>query len=426
MPTQDTYHDDSTQSGETSNVLPLWRNRDYRLLWCGDAISALGSQASQLALPLLLLAITASPVQAGLLGALRGTIYLLCGLPAGVLIDRWPRRAVMVVADTLRALAFASIPFALLLGRLTVGQLYMVAAIEGLGFIIFGLAHTASFTRIVPHERLPAALAQSQLIDSAARTIGPAIGGALFALAWALPFAVDAASYAFSVGIILGIRTTLGTPRTAQRAPLVHDLHAGLRWLHRQRTLQAHIALNGAVNFLYGGLPLLIIALAQRLGADAGTTGLIFALGGGGTLLGAALAPMALRRWGVGRLIAVIMWLFVGCWLPYMLAPNVLALGIAVAFALACAALYNSTVIAYRMLSVPNVLQGRVFSVARMVTYAAQSGGYLLMGLSLQRYGALATTALLVAPSLLLAIATVCSRTLRLTPRLAEVQVPHP
>jgi len=120
------------------------------------------------------------------------------------------------------------------------------------------------------------------------------------------------------------------------------------------------------------------------------------------------------------------MWLFVGCWLPYMLAPNVLALGIAVAVALVCAALYNSTVIAYRMLSVPNVLQGRVFSVARMVTYAAQSGGYLLMGLSLQRYGALATTALLVAPSLLLAIATVCSRTLRLTPRLAAVQVPHP
>ena len=275
----------------------------------------------------------------------------------------------------------------------------------------------------MPHERLPAALAQSQFIDSAARTIGPAFGGALFALALALPFAIDAISYAFSVIIILGIRTALGIPQTPQHTSLVHDLLVGMRWLYRQRTLRAHIALNGAVNFLYGGFPLLIIALAQRLGAGAGATGLVFAAGGVGTLLGAMLSPMILRRWGVGRLITIIMWLFAGCWLPYLLARNVPVLGLSVAFALACAALYNSATITYRMLSVPEIVQGRILSIARMITYAAQSGGYLLMGLLLQQYGALITTALLVAPSLLLAIATTRSRTLRATPKLAAVGV---
>jgi len=415
----------SPQNKNTPPPQPLWRNRDYRLLWCGDAISALGSQASQLALPLLLLALTASPAQAGLLGALRGAIYLVCGLPAGVLIDRWHRRTVMVVADTLHALAFASIPLALLFGRLTANQIYVVAAIEGIGFIVFGLAHTASFTRIVPHERLPAALAQSQLIDSAARTIGPAIGGALFALAWAFPFTADAISYAFSVGTILSIHTALGIPRVAQRPTLLHDLLAGLRWLQSQPTLRAHVALNGAVNFVYGGFPLLVIELAQRLGAGGGVTGLIFALGGVGTLLGATLAPLALRRCTVGRLVTISMWLFGGGWLPYLLAPNLLVLGIAVVFALACAALYNSTTIAYRMLCVPELLQGRVFSVARLITYTAQAGGYLLVGLLLEHYGALVTTALLIAPSLLLAIATTRNSRLRATPRLAEVGVAH-
>lgn len=416
-------HNASTQSQTPPTVPPLWRNHDYRLLWCGDTISALGSQASQLALPLLLLAITASPAQAGVLGALRGAIYLFFGLPAGVLIDRWHRRVVMVLADTLRALAFVSIPLALLFGQLSVGQIYVVAAFEGAGFIVFGLAHTTSFTRIVPQERLPAALAQSQFIDSATRTIGPAIGGALFASALALPFVVDAISYAFSVMIILSIRTPLGKPQVPQSEPLLHALFVGMRWLYRQRTLRAHIVLNGAVNFLYGGFPLLIIALAQRLGAGASVTGLVFAAGGVGTLLGAMLSPIVLHRWGIGRLVTVITWLFVGCWLPYLLARNVLVLGISVAFALACAALYNSATIAYRMLSVPEIVQGRVFSVARMITYAAQSGGYLLMGLLLQQYGALTTTALLIAPSLLLAIATTHSRTLRTTPKLAAIGV---
>src|ERR1700674_5365235 len=93
--------------------IPLWRNRDYMLLWSGQIVSSVGTRVSQLAFPLLVLAITHSPAQAGLIAALRGLPYALFILPAGALIDRWDRKRVMILSDTGRALALGSIPVAI-------------------------------------------------------------------------------------------------------------------------------------------------------------------------------------------------------------------------------------------------------------------------------------------------------------------------
>src|SRR5438270_7762569 len=75
----------------------LRRNRDFLLLFGGQAVSAIGSQVSQLAFPLLILAVTGSPAQAGFLGAVRGLAYVLFGLPAGAFVDRWDRKRVMIL-----------------------------------------------------------------------------------------------------------------------------------------------------------------------------------------------------------------------------------------------------------------------------------------------------------------------------------------
>src|SRR2546421_9152255 len=79
---------------------PLWRNLDYMLLWSGQIVSSTGTQVSQLAFPLLILAVTHSPAQAGFAGALRALPYLLFSLPAGALIDRWDRKWTMILCDT--------------------------------------------------------------------------------------------------------------------------------------------------------------------------------------------------------------------------------------------------------------------------------------------------------------------------------------
>src|SRR5690348_17997767 len=108
----------------------LWGNRNWLLLWSGQLVSVVGTQVSQLAYPLLMLALTDSPAQAGFLSAARTIPYLLLGLPAGALVDRWDRQRVMIVCDAGRALALGSIPVALAFSWLSLGQLYAVALVE--------------------------------------------------------------------------------------------------------------------------------------------------------------------------------------------------------------------------------------------------------------------------------------------------------
>src|SRR5215469_15022979 len=102
---------DSTRTAVRSRS--LWRNRDYLLLWGGQGISLIGTQVSQLGFPLLILALTHAPLQAGIAGALRALPYLALSLPAGALVDRWDRKRVMILCDSGRALALGSIPLAL-------------------------------------------------------------------------------------------------------------------------------------------------------------------------------------------------------------------------------------------------------------------------------------------------------------------------
>src|SRR5207245_5620026 len=128
---------------------PLWRNRDYMLLWSGQVVSTAGSTASGIVFPLLILAITNSPTAAGIAGALSNIPYLLFSLPAGAFIDRWDRKRVMILCDLGRALTVLTIPVALWLDVLTIWQIYAAAFIEGSLFVFFNIAEVAALPRVV-------------------------------------------------------------------------------------------------------------------------------------------------------------------------------------------------------------------------------------------------------------------------------------
>src|SRR5437879_3468558 len=105
----------------------LWRNQAYMLLWGGQIVSAVGTQVSDLALPLLVLYLTGSPAQAGLVGALGALPYVIFCLPAGALVDRWDCKRTMLLCDSVRTLSLGSLPLAYALGHLTLLQIYLVA-----------------------------------------------------------------------------------------------------------------------------------------------------------------------------------------------------------------------------------------------------------------------------------------------------------
>src|SRR3954451_12954285 len=111
----------------------LWSHRDFLKLWTGQTISEFGSQVSQLAIPTVaVLTLKASPFQVAALGTVEFLPFLLFTLPAGVWVDRWRRRWILIAGDLGRAVLLASVPIAYAFGDLTLTQLYFVGFFVGI------------------------------------------------------------------------------------------------------------------------------------------------------------------------------------------------------------------------------------------------------------------------------------------------------
>jgi MFS family permease len=239
---------------------PLWRNRDFMLLWSGQAISLLGTGITQTAFPLLVWDLTHSAALVGLVGGLGTLPYLFLSLPAGAMVDRWDRKRVMVLCDSGRALNLISLIVALALGHLMVGQLVINALIEGTLFVFFNLAEIACLPRVVTEKQLSAATAQNEATQGTTFLLGPVLGGALYGLRRMLPFVADALSYVVSViiGGIGGIGgSLLGSP--VQKHFRFGQVIIGAVWI--QALLWPLYAL--APNLLFIGL---ILALSFSTG----------------------------------------------------------------------------------------------------------------------------------------------------------------
>ncbi|HEY3991870.1 MAG TPA: MFS transporter, partial [Ktedonobacteraceae bacterium] len=227
----------------------LWNNHDFLFLWSGQIVSAIGSQVSLFAFPWLILMLTGSPVQAGWMSATRILPYLLFGLPAGALVDRWDRKRVMIVCDSARALALASIPLALLLGKLSVLQLFLVSFIEGTLFLFFGAAETAYVPQVVLEAQLPAATAQNEFVYAVAGLLGPSLSGFLAVAGKALPFLTDACSYVVSVLSLLFIRVPTQEVRVSPKRDLLAEIREGILWLWEHPLMRFLALLIAGLNF---------------------------------------------------------------------------------------------------------------------------------------------------------------------------------
>ncbi len=374
-----------------SQRLSLWRNRDYLLLWSGQTISSIGSGVSELAFPLVVLALTHSPAQAGFASALRTLPYFIFTLPGGALVDRWNRKRVMILCDTGRALSLISIPVALVLGHLTVLQLYLVSLIEGSLYVFFDLAETASLPRVVSKEQLPAAISQNQVAFGITNLLGPPLGGVLYSFGQAIPFLTDAISYLASVCSLLFMQTKFQLERVAAPRKLWTEMAEGMKWLWHQPVLRTMAFLNSGWSALGFGFSLLVIVLAQRQQVSPPFIGVLFAIGGVTSILGASLAPLIQRRFPYGHAIIGLWWLYVVAWLLIVVAFTPFALGAIVAFFFLVDSIYNIVQFSYRLALIPDELQGRVNSAFRLISYSLRPVGIALTGVLMQLIGAVST-----------------------------------
>ncbi len=296
---------------------PLRRQRNFLRLWVGESISSLGSQVTELALPLVaVLTLNAGPLEMGLLTAAGLGPYLVVALPAGAWIDRLrARRRLMILADLGRAALLVSVPLAYALGGLTIAQLYLVSVAGGTLTVLFNTAFTTLLPGMVHDQQLADANGRLQTSSAAAQVAGPGVAG-LMVQAFSAPLAilVDAVSYLASAAALARITTVEREPPPSQRRALRAEIGEGLRFVAGEGSLRA-IAGSAATLNLFGILVLSILVLYARrdLHLSPASIGLIFASGGVGAVIGAVIASPLARRIGQGRAIfAASAWFSVG------------------------------------------------------------------------------------------------------------------
>ena len=371
----------------------LWRNRDYLLLWLGQAVSSLGTSCTQFAFPLLIVVLTHSIAAAGLAYSLGQLPYVLLSLPAGALVDRWPRKRVMIICTFCLMVCVASIPLALLLTSGPLRLLLLYAIAFGLGAIsLFDeLVELAARAWIVPKSQLTTAVAQNELIVGSCALVGPALGSWLFSITRLLPFVTDALSSLILLGSLLCIRSPMQDERRTERHHLLLEVREGLTWLWEHPVIRSIFLISSYINLTRTASLLLVLDIVQQQHIPSVLYGLIVAVGGVGNLLGAVLCPPLQRRIRFGLALGCALIVFVLLWPLYGFITTPLLLGAVFAGIALADSIRAVFMDSYRFAVVPDALQGRVNGVYRLILFSVLTIGSSALGLSLEHLGVLPT-----------------------------------
>ncbi|HET6312445.1 MAG TPA: MFS transporter [Chloroflexia bacterium] len=381
----------------------LWRHPDFVKLWAAHTVSALGTGITGQALPLTaLLVLGASAGEMGLLAAIT-QVPVVVILFAGVWVDRLRRRPILIAADVGRAALLVSIPIAAVAGALSLGQLFVVAALVESLSLFFSVAYRSYLPSLVQRERLVEGNSKLSAGGSVAEISGPGLGGVL--VQWlSAPLAIlfDAASFLLSALFLGAIRTPEPPPKPAEERQSVRsEITEGLRVVLSNPVLRALAACSGTFTFFGNFFALYPLYVVRDLGMPPALVGLFVGAGGIGALVGAMLVGPVTRRFGVGpTLISSLAFAgIVGSSILFVDGP--LPLNVAVFFAAQlvgdiaiCIYLIND--MSLRQAMVPDRLLGRATASMGFLVGALGPVGALLGGLLGELIGARHTLAIAV------------------------------
>jgi len=369
----------------------LWRHADFLKLWSAETISQFGTQVSQLALPLVaILVLDATAFEVAALGTIEFLPFILFTLPAGVWVDRVPRRPILVVGDLGRAGLLATIPAAYIADVLTLAQLYVVGFLVGICTVFFDVAYQSYLPALVEREHIIEGNSKLVMSQSSAQVAGPGFGGLLVEI-FTAPYAVlvDAISFLGSALFILRIRKHEERPRAAshdgEKPSLWTELKEGLRYVLDNPNLRAQAGCTATSNlFSNVAFAIFLVFAVRELELSPGVIGVVFSVAGAGSLVGAFTALRLSRRFGIGPTTIAVGMLWGPATLLMALAPAgndavpfLVVASLASGFSIA---VYNIIQVSYRQAICPPRLQGRMNSVMRFIVWGTIPIGALAGG----------------------------------------------
>lgn len=359
----------------------------YGRFWAASTVSDFGTYVTTLALQVLVVVnLHATSTEVGLVTGARWLPYLLVGMVAGVLADRYRRRPLLVGSDLARAVVLSLIPLLALLDLLTIPLLLALLLVFGTLSVVNDAAHQSFLPRLVSPVALTAANARLEQSAAVAQTTGPVLSGGLIAAIGA-PFAilVDSASYLAS-GLILSTVRVVEPRGSSEHRHLWRELREGLSYVYRHPML-APYALTSRAWFMVNNMlgPVFVLFVLRDLGFSPLSLGLAYAVGGVGGVFGSQLSGRAADRFGVGRVVifdrfmSPVSFVFVvlasagsGAW--FMVAAGQFVFWFAIS-------LGGPVELGYRQSVTPDHLQGRMNATIRSMNWGLTSVGALGGGL---------------------------------------------
>jgi MFS family permease len=370
---------------DDANGLRVFRHRNYRLFFIGQAVSLVGTWMQQVAQAWLVLQLTHDPIWLGIVAAAQFIPVMIFGLFAGVLADALPKRRVliwtqtsmMILAGILAALVYANV--------VEVWMILALALLLGVANAVDMPVRQAFSVEMVGREDVAPAVALNSALFNAARVVGPAVAGlAIGAFGVALAFGLNAASFlAAIVGLALMDEATLrigkGIERPGSVSAVVDNLREGLHYVRQTPVVLLAVVVVGAVATVGMNFGVIIPAYAQDVvKTDAAGYGFLMAASGIGSLLAALMLVFGGRprpsRIATG---AIILGIASVALAETRVMPVALVLMLLIGFGSIFMAATGNTAI---QTAVPDVLRGRVMSVYTTVFSASVPIGGIAMG----------------------------------------------
>ncbi|MFG1916213.1 MFS transporter [Micromonospora sp. NPDC048898] len=365
--------------------------RDFRLLWSAAVSSRLGDALRTPALALLAAAVTRDPRIIAAVTVAGQLPPLLLGLLGGVYADRWDRRRTMALVDGVRAIVVAALAVAVALDRVGVALLLLAAFLLAALGTLFDSASFALLPALVPPDALPRANGRLQAGSAVAGGfLGAPAAGVLFALAPALPFALDAVTFAAAALLVLAL-APVPVPvasAPARRKSVRSEIVEGMRWLRGHRTLWRVTLLAAASNLAISGIMAVLVLYAlDVLRVPPAGYGLFAAAAIVGGVTGALGAGRLAARFGTVPTLRAVLAAQTVALTGFALARHPVPGGLALAVFAAGTVVWNSLSASYGQRHVPAGLLGRVGAAQRMVGLLTAPVGAVLAGLAAAAYG---------------------------------------
>ncbi|WP_194398264.1 MFS transporter [Microbacterium atlanticum] len=364
---------------------PVPLGRDFGKLWTAAAFSNLADGVGRVAVPLVATTLTRDPLAIAAISALAFLPWLLFGLPAGMIVDRFDRRRIMAIANTIRGVAAVGLAVLTVTGSITVWWLLVGVLVFGFGETLFDNATNAIVPTVVPRRGLDRA---NGFLQAAHITIdnfvAAPIGGVLFAVSLALPLWVGATGYLIPIALALLLPLSAARPlrepaATAQASPVSAREAVGYLWQHRfLRGMVLFTCVVGSA-FSFAQAPIFLYFLDELAVAPA-AIGFVTAGIGLGALVGSLIASRLVERFGRGRVmiganVTAALGLF-GVWM----APEPVSGTVAYAVMACAVSIWNVPWGALRQAIIPGQLFGRVLGIIRSLTWGIFPFATLLGG----------------------------------------------